>query len=154
MKLCCLFILLCAGHIGWARAEIYKSVDADGHVTYSSVPSKGAKKLGLEAPSSSRSSSVTAPSPSARARNNATPSDFPRVDNQTQRNRDSTRYRILADELSTEEKLLADARQNLKENESARSTANYQEKLRTLQEAVTLHEKNIRALKTELSQLK
>ena len=31
-----------------AKAEIYKSVDEDGRVTYSNVPSKGAQKLNLE----------------------------------------------------------------------------------------------------------
>jgi len=160
MTLRYLFIFLCAGHTGWAQAEIYKSIDAEGHVTYSSVPSKGAKKLGLESPSppsaspETSSPSRTSPPSSARARNRATPSDFPRVDYQTQKNRDNTRHRILADELSTEEKLLADARQNLKTGESARSTPQEMEKLRRLQEEVTLHEKNISALKTELSHLR
>jgi len=31
-----------------AHAEIYKAVDADGHVTYSSTPIKGGKKITLE----------------------------------------------------------------------------------------------------------
>jgi len=161
MPLRYVFIFLCAGHIGWAQAEIYKSVDAEGHVTYSSVPSKGAKKLGLETPTppspSPETSSLpsrTSPPSSARARNRATPSDFPRVDQQTQKSRDGTRHKILTDELGAEEKLLADARLNLRAGESASSTMQDKEKLRRMQAEVTLHEKNISALKTELSHLR
>ena len=149
LKLHCLFVLLCLVCTGVAQAEIYKSVDAEGHVSYSSTPSKGAKKLGLEplAPPShsTREPSLRAP----RARNNATPSDFPRVDSSTQRSRDSARHKILADELATEEKLLAEARAALKQGE-----AKPDGKLHALQEEVTLHEKNVTALKTELSNLK
>jgi len=151
MKLRCFIVLLCMGCSGWVRAEIYKSVDAEGHVTYSSTPSRGAKRLGLEplAPpsySSHEQSQHSAP----RARNNPSPSDFPRVDSSTQRSRDSTRHKILADELATEEKLLADARVNLKQGEAAHN----EEKLHGLREEVTLHEKNVSALKTELAHLK
>jgi len=40
MKPHCLFLILCLSHTGLAHAEIYKRVDADGHVTYSSEPIK------------------------------------------------------------------------------------------------------------------
>ena len=151
------FVLLFAGHVGWAQADIYKYVDADGHVTYSSTPTKGAKKLDLEPLSTS--------SPPARARSSS-PSDFPRVDNSTQRNRDDTRRKILEDELATEDKLLGEARQNLRAGEenpevsmgqdgkTYRNIAKYEEKIKALQEQVTLHEKNIEALKTELSKIR
>ncbi len=157
MKLRLLLVALCAGHVGWAQADIYKRVDADGHVTYSSTPSKGAKKLNLEP--------LPTPSPPARARNSS-PSDFPRVDNTTQRNRDDTRRKILGDELATEDKLLAGARHNLRAGEESpevsvgqdgkttRNVAKYEEKIKSLQGQVMLHEKNIEALKAELSKLK
>jgi len=144
-----LFMLLCMGCAGWTQAEIYKSVDDEGRVTYSSTPSKGAKKLGLEPASPSHSSrEYTQHSP--RARNNTSPSDFPKVDSNTQKSRDITRRKILADELDTEEKLLAEARMNLKQGESSRIEG----KLHALQEDVTLHEKNVTALKTELSHIR
>lgn len=154
MKQRYLFVLLCVGPIGWAQAEIYKNVDADGHVTYSSTPAKGSSKLNLE-----RLPVMSVP---ARARNNATPSDFPRIDSGTQRSRDNTRRKILGDELTTEEKLLAEARLNLKhgmENPEVyrdqdgnilRDAARHEEKINVLHRQVTLHEKNIEALKTEL----
>ncbi len=157
MKLRLLLVALCASHVGWAQADIYKHVDADGHVTYSSTPTKGAKKLDLGPLSTS--------SPPARARN-PSPADFPRVDNNTQRNRDDTRRKILGDELATEDKLLVGARHNLKAGEenpevsvgqdgkTYRNVAKYEEKIKSLQGQVMLHEKNIEALKTELSKLR
>ncbi len=150
MKSCCVFVLLSIGCIGWVHAEIYKSVDAEGHVTYSSVPTKGAKKLGLEplAPPTARASRAPTPH-SPHASKNPSPSDFPRVDSSTQKSRDSVRHKILADELAAEEKLLAEARVSLKQGE-----AKPDGKLRALQEEVTLHEKNVSALKTELSNIR
>ncbi len=100
-----------------------------------------------------------------RARN-PSPSDFPRVDNNTQRNRDDTRGKILKDELATEDKLLADARHKLKAGEgnlgvftgedgkTYRNIAKYEEKIKSLQGQVILHEKNIEALKIELSKIR
>ena len=152
MKPNCPIVLLCLCYIGLAQAEIYKSVDSEGNVTYSSSPTKGSKKLDLEPPLPS------SPPPPVRTRSNtASPSDFPRVDSETQKNRDNARRRILAEELATEEKLLAEARQNLKNGEDARiddGTAKHYEKMKLLREQVSLHEKNIGALKTELSRHK
>lgn len=159
MKFSYLFALIafaCANH---AQAEIYKRVDADGHVTYSSVPIKGGKKVHLEP------LPVMAPTPvqgsNRRSENN---SDF-RVDSETQRNRDQARRQILQDELATEQKALEEARRNLQEGEANpevyktadgktyRNVAKYEEKVKALQEQVQTHEKNIDALNTELSNL-
>jgi hypothetical protein len=150
----------------FVQAEIYKAVDANGHVTYSSTPIKGGKKIVLEP------LSTMAP-PSQRPA--ASPEGFPKVDGATQRGRDDTRRRILQDELSTEEKLLNGAKQALKEGEenpevfkmvvgkrpdgspiteTRRNVAKYDEKIKSLNEQVDLHQKNIEALKTELSKLK
>ena len=148
-------LLLC----GWgsAHAEIYKSVDADGHVTYSSTPSKGSKKLGLEplAPPSraSRSSRSSSSSHSSSSRSKVSPRDFPRVDTRTQKRRDDMRHRILSDELKTEKKLLAEAQASLKKGEAS-GAALPEGKLRTLREDVAAHERNIDALQTELANLK
>ncbi len=61
-----LLIFLCAGYISSAQAELYKKVDADGHVTYFSTPTKGSKKIDLEP-------LTIVPSP-AHIHNNAAPS--------------------------------------------------------------------------------
>lgn len=135
-----------------AQADIYKSVDENGHVTYSSTPIKGSKKLNLE------------PLPTMKP---VTPASagFPKVDGETQKARDETRRKILQDELEAEQKLLEDAQKNLSEAESNpevfkgqdgrtyRNVAKYDEKVKPLQEQVDLHQKNIEALQTELSKL-
>jgi hypothetical protein len=158
MKSHYLLVLLCTCYIGWAQAEIYKKIDADGHVTYSSTPTKGSKKLDL-------GPLTIVPSP-ARARNNATPPDFLKVDSDTQKNRDNLRHKILEEELSTEQKLVEEARQNLmngkekseilkdKDGRSYRNDAKYEENIKSLQGQVILHEKNVEALKAELHKLK
>ena len=100
MKLFRLTLLSCAlAFVAVAQAEIYKRVDADGHVTYSSEPIKGGKKLHLE-PLPTMVAPAAAPAKD-RGRN----SEF-RVDGETQNNRDDTRRKILEDELATEEKAL------------------------------------------------
>lgn len=160
MKLPYLLAMLCVCP-GLAQADIYKAVDADGHVTYSSTPLKGGKKIILEPlptmvpPSSGRSS-----------RSESSGGDFPRVDEATQRNRDDTRRKILEEELATEQKLLNEAREKLqvaedtpqvyrgKDGKIYRAVAKYEENVKAAQEEVGLHEKNVEALKTELSKLK
>ncbi len=141
MKLRYLFVLLWLSHTGWAQAEIYKHVDAEGHVTYSSTPAKGSKKIDL--------GPLNASPPPERSRNIVSPSDFPKVDSATQKSRDNTRRKILEDELATEENLLADARQKLKDAEGNSETP--AKKIKTLQEQVLFHEKNMDALKSEIT---
>lgn len=149
-----------------AQAEIYKHVDADGHVTYSNVPMKGAVKLDLEPP-------VSGSAPPAKNKV-ATPANFPRVDKSEQKQRDEKRRQILEEELAAERKALEEAKQNLAEGEAdpetfkttivgkdgkpkvvtRRNVARFQEKMERLQEEVSLHEKNVELLEKELSSLK
>lgn len=117
-------------HALGAQADIYKSVDAEGHVTYSNIPTRGAKKLNIEP-------LTTMPRPS-RPKGEG---DF-RVDSQTQKMRDDTRYKILRDELSAEEARLQSARQ-AEQGGGGRG-----------HDDVVLHEKNIEALRREISNLK
>ncbi len=161
MKLRHLFVLI--GIVpALAQAEIYKSVDADGHVTYSSAPIKGSKKIFLEPlPTMAPPASTQ-----AKSRNSASPSDFPRVNGDVQKGRDETRRKILQDEMDLEMKLLAEAQTNLKDGQDnpevirgkdgsvRRNVAKYDEKVKSLTEQVELHQSNIEALNTELSKLK
>lgn len=157
MKLRHLFVLGCAASFAVsAHAEIYKRVDEDGHVTYSSAPIKGGKKLHLEP------LPTMAPPP----KQNKTAENFPRVNSETQTRRDDTRRKILEDELATEQKALEMARlklQDAKDNpevskgpngQTFRNMAKYEEKVNAAQEEVTAHEKNVAALQTELANLK
>jgi len=158
MKLLHLIVLCCsASYAIVAQAEIYKRVDAEGHVTYSSVPLKGAKKLHLEP-----LPTMDAP---AKVRNGENSPDF-RVNSETQNRRDNVRRKILEDELATEQKALEDAQARLKDGrenpemsknalgQTFQNVAANEEELNALQDEVSSHEKNIEALKTELSHLK
>jgi len=132
-----------------ANAEIYKHVDAEGHVTYSNVPTKGATKLDLEPLS-------VIPAPKPKTSGAATPEGFPKVDSETQKKRDDTRQKLLEQELAAEQKLLAEAQTALKEGEAVRlgDERNYQkylDRIQKLKDNVTLHEKNIEALNRELA---
>ncbi len=86
-----------------------------------------------------------------------TPSGFPKVDAATQKGRDDVRRRVLSEELATEQKLLDEARAAYA-NGAPPPTADeqsmpqrYTERVVRLRQAVSLHEKNIEALKKELA---
>ena len=72
-----------------AHAEIYKHVDAEGRVTYSNVKIKGAKKIVLE-PADTSFGGDNSPSRRANTTKSATPAGFPKVDSDTQKQRDSS----------------------------------------------------------------
>ena len=135
------------------QADIYKSIDEDGRVTYSSTPIKGGEKLNLPP--------LPTMLPPAKA---SSPGNFPKVDEQTQKERDDKRRKILEEELVAEQELLAEARQNLEDaspeifkgadGKTYRNVAKYEEKTKAMAEQIEQHEKNIEAIKTELSKLK
>ena len=127
-----------------AQADIYKSVDASGHVTYSSAPIKGGKKVIL----------TPLPTLSPTVRSKASPQDFPKVTQEAQRGRDDTRRKILEDELRIETGLLSAATQNLNSAEANPKAARDDEKRKELSGQMDLHQRNINALKIELSKLK
>jgi hypothetical protein len=156
MKLRHLFVLGCSAAFAIsAQAEIYKRVDDEGHVTYSSTPIKGGKKLHLDP-------LPTMPPP---AKVGKSPEEM-RVPPETQTKRDDTRRKILQDELASEQKALEAARAKLQEakdspevykgpnGQTFRNMAKHEEKVNAAQEEVTSHEKNVEALQTELSNLK
>lgn len=148
-----------------AQAEIYKHVDAEGHVTYSNVPMKGASRLNLDPTNATGNRSSSAGS-RPRASATPTPAGFPRVDQDTQKQRDGKRQDILNDELATEKKALEAAKKNLaegmenpevykgKDGKTYRNVAKFDEKVQKLQEDVNLHQQNIELLEKELGNAK
>jgi len=144
---------------GIAQAEIYKHVDKDGRVTYSSEPVKGARKLQLEPLN-------TVPAPKVNSKPSESSAGFARVDRETQNRRDDRRRNILEDELASEQTALEAAREKLKmaqdtpevyRTESGqvfRNVAKHDENVRLAEEVVKTHEDNIKALQTELANLK
>lgn len=154
-----------------ASAELCKYIDDSGNVTYSDSPVKGARKsLCFEAPAPPQppapppapaqpepQSSRRAPSQQATVP--APPGGLPNVDPTTQRRRDDTRRRILEEELAVEERALAQARKALSEGEATRmgGERNYQrylDRIQGLRDRVAQHERNVAALRQELSNLR
>lgn len=137
-----------------AHADIFKCVEADGHITYTN--SKPANTKARDCTLMTKELPVTT-IPSMR-RGTPSPSNFPRVDTDTQRARDNDRRTILQTEMETERKLLDSARKELSEQEAVRqgNERNYQKYLDRVQpykDKVELHERNIEALNKELSRL-
>ena len=133
---------------------LYKCTDVSGVVLYTNQKTN-AKKCTVVS-SDQPISTFNAPKPSTRS---PTPGDFPRVDGNTQRNRDGDRRRILEQELATEQQNLDQARKALAEVEATRmgDEKNYQKYLDrapSLKDGVTMHERNVEALRHELANLK
>lgn len=87
------------------------------------------------------------------------PSDFPRVDDATQKARDNDRKQILADEMKSEQQKLASLRAEYNNGEperrgDERNYAKYQERTASLKDGIARSEKNLEALNRELSNLK
>jgi len=130
--------------------EIYNCIDRDGKRLYTSDKRE---TNGLKCKLVSREVNVVpAQKPSA-------PSSFPR---ETPQARDSAKARqrdILEKELATEQQQLDEARKTLAEQESMRmgdekNYARVLERLQPYKDSVDLHQKNIEALKRELSSIR
>jgi len=140
-----------------ARGDTFKCIDANGRATYTNMKDE---TKGKNCNVVMREISVVPAVPPARnAAANPSPAGFPKVDPATQKNRDGARRRILEEELSGEDRALAQARTELSEQESIRNgdEKNYQRVLDRLQkykDEVELHEKNVEALKKELGNAK
>lgn len=148
-------------------AEIYKRVDADGRVTYSNIKSKGSTRLELDP-----DANVIANDRARASGNNntnkrtSTPEDFPRVDKNTQNQRDNKRKEILQNELAAEKTALEQAKKAYAEGESNpevyksasgatfRNVPKFEEKMKALQADVDSHQKNIELLQKELDSLR
>jgi hypothetical protein len=155
--------LLCTSVLaGWiqcagpALAEVCVYVDSEGHVTYSNVteaPPKGTKKLRcFKEPAAQAQPPVT-------ARPVQSQGGLPKVDQQTQKRRDDDRRRILEQELASEQRQLEAARKELAAQEATRQgdERNYQrflDRVQPYRDRVSGHERNLEALRQELSNMK
>lgn len=177
----------------FAQSTIYKHVDENGRVTYTNRPMKGAVVMELEPLSTIPGFAGAADRPAAKAPDNrlsvkpsvavVTPKPMPvtvaSIDRETQKDRDQVRRGILEDELSQEEKALAEVRKSLlqeqqnptliaavrvaqqatdptpaQQAEMRAAIDKASGRIRGLQATVAEHEKNIEALKKELGALK
>jgi hypothetical protein len=143
-----------------AQADINKCIDADGHVTYSNVATKNCKKLNLDPVNSSPAGKAAPKTP--------TPSTFPKVDDNTQKARDTDRRRILETELAAEQKNLEQAKKDLAEQEATIlpsermqykggagiSGGKVEERLQPFKDKAALHERNLEAIRKEIANLR
>ena len=151
-KRCALALTWCLVCGSACAQSVCKYIDAAGNIVFSNLPpEKGYRKIscmgGDEPPRKTSSTGKSTP----------TPAGFPKVDSETQRTRDDMRKKVLGDELSAEEKLLADARKEYNNGaptplpEEQSTAAKYQERIARLRQQVQLHERNIDALRKELA---
>jgi hypothetical protein len=161
MKREVLFLVCVAAYASdaWAQSDIYSCVDANGKTEYRNTGvTKGCKKLDLPGltmiPAPKRAVQTASARPAA-----SSPSDFPKVDGNTQKTRDNDRRQILLDELKSEEQKLSNLRKNYNNGEperrgDERNYAKYQERVAGMKEDISRSEANIEALKRELNNLK
>ena len=139
----------CVSKPVYVTGEMYKCATQSGASSYFNVPGAGSSPL----PGSATSQPVR----SAKA---ATPAGFPRVDPDTQKGRDDVRRKVLSEELASEEKLLAESRALYADGappplpEERTDAEKYRVRLARLKQNVSVHEKNVEALKKELAALK
>jgi len=160
-------VLLLAAATPLVHADVYKCVDGDGRITYTNngTGSGGCTLLSTEQPVTS------VPVPRAPQ---ASPPAFPRVTPDAQRARDGTRRQVLDKELADEENALEEARTALAEEEerdapedrnirrttqdgrsySSINPAKTEARLQPFRDKVELHQRNVEALKREISGLR
>ena len=151
-------LVSCVAGLAHAENDVYLCVGENGQKEYKNTgTTKGCKKIELPG-------ITTVPAPQVRKASVQTasaksPSDFPKVDTGTQKARDNDRRQILLDELKTEEQKLADLKKEYNGGEperrgDERNFAKYQERVAAMKENVERTEKNIEALRREISNLK
>ena len=137
----------CVSKPVYVTGEMYKCATQSGASSYFNVPGAGGQLPGR--------ASSTQPVRSAKA-----PAGFPRVDPDTQKGRDDVRRKVLADELAAEEKLLTESRTLYADGappplpEERADAEKYRVRIARLRQTVSMHEKNIEALKKELAAIK
>ena len=149
--------------LAYAQGEVYLCVDDNGKKEYKNTGAvKGCKKVELQgitvipAPATPPAS---ASGKKPQGKPASSPSDFPKVDEGTQKARDSDRKQILQEELKAEEQKLANQKKEYNNGEperrgDERNFAKYQERTNLMKEDIARTEKNIEALKREIANAK
>ncbi len=141
-----------------AQSDVYLCIDANGRKEYRNTgPVKGCKLVDLPR-------MITTPAPpsankSAAGKTASAPNGFPKVDEGTQRSRDSESKQILQDELKQEQSKLAALKKEYNGGEVERHgdevlASKYIDRVNKLKDDVARAEKNVDALKREISNRK
>ena len=115
---------------------------------------RGCRKLDLDS-----ISTIPAPPPQPPQAKASVDPSFPRIESQIQKRRDQDRMHILLEEIRSEESKLSELKREFQNGEperlgSERNYAKYQERVAMMKEEMMRTEKNIEALRREISQLK
>ena len=143
-----------------AQADVFLCVDEHGKKEYKNTgATKGCKKVDLPGINIIPTPVATPSGKKSNGENTASPSNFPKVDENTQKARDADRRQILLDELKAEELKLANLRKEFNNGEPERrgdekNYAKFQERTTMMKEDISRTEKNIEALKREIANLK
>lgn len=159
-----LVLLTTAGaNAAWAQSEVFLCVDENGKKEYKNTgATKGCKKIDLPGITMIPAPAAVAKKPvvqNAAARPANPAPDFPKVDGDTQKTRDNDRRQILLDEMKSEEQKLANLKKEYNNGEperrgDERNYAKYQERVAAMKDDISRAEKNIEALRREISNLK
>jgi len=158
MKSSIVFALVLAASIAPpASAQgVYLCTQPNGTREYRNTgDTRGCRKLELEAISTIPSTSSSSP----QAKLDSSGLAFPKIESQVQKRRDQDRMQILLDEVRTEEGKLAELKKEFQNGEperqgGERNYAKYQDRVAMMKEEMQRTEKNIEALRREISQLK
>ena len=148
-----LALLLAAFALPASAQTIYRCTDANGGMLISNTRVDKSCKAVVSSPDS------TLPAPKARASGaaaNPSPAGFPRVQEDTQKARDTDRKRILEQELAGEQRSLDQAQRELAEQQSVRASESpaARDRVQPYRDRVAQHERNIVAIQKELSSLR
>jgi hypothetical protein len=165
-RLCAASLLaaaLAAHALAQAQTTVYKCVDEHGRIEFTDTGKRGCRPLDLPstipAPPQQRSAPPPQRAASVPAAGSAAPASFPRVSSSEQRARDDDRRDILNEELRAEEKKLADLRRDFNNGEPERqgnekNYARYQARVAQMRDDISRSERNIEALKREISNIR
>ena len=151
MTRCSLALLIAAVAMPVSAQTIYKCIDANGGTLISNTRVDKNCKAVVSGPESSMSPPPPPRAKSVGASANPSPAGFPRVQEDTQRARDTDRRHILDQELAGEQRNLEQARKDLSEQEALRGSP---ERMAPYRDRVAQHERNIQAIQKELSNLR
>lgn len=143
-----------------AQSDVYLCIGENGNKEYKNTGTvKGCKKVDLPGLTTVPAPVARKPIQTAAAKPSSAPADYPKVDSDTQKARDTDRKKILQDEMKSEEQKLANLKKDFNNGEperqgDERNYAKYQERVASMKEDVSRTEKNIEALKREIGNLK
>ncbi|MBI3283407.1 MAG: DUF4124 domain-containing protein [Burkholderiales bacterium] len=146
--------------VAHAESDVYLCVDEHGKKEYKNTgATKGCKKVELIGITVVPAPVLPSSAKKAPGKAASSPADFPKVDEGTQKARDSDRKQILQEELKSEEQKLAELKKEYNNGEperrgDERNYAKYQERTIMMKDDISRTEKNIEALRREIGNLK